>query len=204
MVQNETVKKTKATKEPEISKEELADIIDTDTDTVKLDFNKASGEIKIGDSVRVLVKSLVFGKLIIKLNDGGTYEFNRAGETHEMSMKELRELKASQLSFFKNQWLLILGVSTSNTATCEATPADIYKSVGVDNFYRNYIDPTSFRDICSLKPGEIEMRTKLLCTQAKDNLLVALKSYIDKGALSDLNLIKAWEKNLGCELLNKR
>jgi hypothetical protein len=97
-----------------------------------------------------------------------------------------------------------LGVAASNTAECEATPADVYKSIGVDNLYRNYIDPTSFGDLCALKPDEIETRVKLISARTKGNLIVALKSYIEKDVLSDLKLIKAWEKNLGCELLDKR
>ncbi len=197
-------KAAKAKKIDETAKAELSEIMDMDSEQADIDFADTTGEIKIGDEVRILVKSLVFGRLLIKLKDGGQYEFGRAGETQEIAMKGLRELKATQQSFFKNQWLLILGVAPSEASGCKATPADVYRSLGVDKFYHNYIDPTSFSNVCSYKPAEIEMRTKLLSTQAKANLVMALKSYIQKGILSDLKLIDAWEKNLGCELLNKR
>lgn len=190
-------------KENKINKDELSDIIDTDTKPVKIDFDKTSDE-KIGDDVRILVKSLVFGKLLVKLKDGSVYQFNRAGEAQEMTMRELREIKGNQQNFFKNQWLFILGVSESNTTKCDATPADVYKALGVDKFFRSYIDPTSFGDVCSFKPSEIEMRTKLISPQAKGNLIIALRSYIEKGVMTDLKLIGVWEKHLGCELLGKR
>ena len=197
-------KRKKPEPAPELTPEGLEEIVDTETDFAEIDFANTSGEIKIGDEVRLTVKSLVFGKLFIKLRDGGTYEFNRAGTTHEMTMKELRELKSTQLTFFKNQWLLIMGISPSDTTACNATPADVYRSLGVAKFFQNYIDPTSFRYVCALKPNEIETRTKILTPQAKGNLIVALRGYIEKGVMRDLKLIEAWEEHLGTELLSKR
>lgn len=195
---------SKAKKIDTEAKEELSEIMDVESEPADIDFDDVTGEIKIGDDVRVLVKSMVFGKLVIKLKDGVQYEFNRAGETQEMTMRGLRELKATQHSFYKNQWVLVLGVSPSEASDCKATPADVYRSLGIDKFYKGYIDPTSFADVCSFTPGEIATRTKLISVQAKGNLIIALKSYIEKGVMTDLKLIEAWEKNLGCELLDKR
>ena len=199
-----TENKTTTKKPEDIDKEELSKIIDVDTEIVKINFDESAGETKISDEVRILVKSLVFGRLYVKLKDGSTYEFSRPGETQEITIRELRELKATQQSFFSKQQLLILGVSPANPTECKATPADVYKCLGVDKFFRNYIDPTSFREVCFLNLDEIEMRAKLIAAQPKENLIIALRNYVEKGVLTDLKRIDCWEKNLGCELMKKR
>jgi hypothetical protein len=62
------------------------------------------------------------------------------------------------------------------------------------------IEPANYNDICSLKENEIRNRISLLTPAARENLIIALNAYIQKGILDSRKKIKAFEAVLGCKL----
>ena len=115
-----------------------------------------------------------------------------------MFMRELRAMKSRNVGFFKNQWIIILGVADGEER--EATPADIYKALIVGQYYNNFIDPSNFNEICGWDEKKIAERIPLLTSSAKENLVVALNGYIKSGQLDSIKKIRAFERALGCEL----
>ena len=78
----------------------------------------------ISDNVLVKVKSGFHGKLYYKnLVTKEPTIWEHAGDIQIMSMSNLRAMKAQQVSFFKNQWVIILGVADGES--CKATAEDI-------------------------------------------------------------------------------
>ena len=115
-----------------------------------------------------------------------------------MSMSDLKTIKAQDVGYFKNQWLVIVGVAEDSD--CKAKPADIYKALAIDIYYKNFIDPTTFDEACSWTDAEITEKVVTLSDGAKQNLVVALNGFIQDGTLDSRKKIKAFEKALDCEL----
>lgn len=153
----------------------------------------------ISDNVLVKVKSGFHGKLYYKnLITKESTIWERAGDIQVMSMSNLRAMKAQQVAFFKNQWIIILGVAEGES--CKATAEDICKALIVSQYYENFIDPSKFDVACNWSEPEITERVSLMSAGAKENLIVALNGFIKSGRLDSIRKIKAFEKALDCEL----
>ena len=153
----------------------------------------------ISDDVLVKVKSGFHGKLYYKNSvSGEATNWEHQGDIQVMSMRDLRAMKARQVAFFKNQWVIILGVAEGES--CTATAQDICKSLVVSQYYENFIDPTNFDSVISWNEAEIAERVSLMSDGAKENLIVALNQYIEDGRLDSIRKKRAFEKALDCEL----
>ena len=156
----------------------------------------------ISDNVLVKVKSGFHGKLYYKnLVTKEPTIWEHAGDIQIMSMSNLRAMKAQQVSFFKNQWVIILGVADGES--CKATAEDICRILIVSQYYENFIDPSKFDAACNWNEDEIAEKVSLMSVGAKENLVVALNGFIKSGRLDSIRKIKAFEKALGCELLKE-
>ena len=155
--------------------------------------------IKIEDGVSIKVKSGFYGVLCYKNpRSGETFIWEHSGDIQFLSMSDLKTMKAQDVGFFKNQWVVIVGVA--DDSDCKAKPADIYKALAIDVYYKNFIDPTTFDEACRWTESEIVERVSTLSDGARQNLVVALNGFIKDGTLDSRRKIKAFEKALDCEL----
>lgn len=167
--------------------------------TVELDLNAVTGT-KVQDSLLVRVKSNLFGTLIYRNNRNGEVTcWDGNGDVQLMTIGDLRAMRADQVGFFKNQWIVILGVADGEDST--ATCADIYSTLAIKQYYKNYIDPGDFESICNTPISEIKDRVGMVSASQKGNLIVALNGYIQSGRLDSVSKIRAFEEALGVELL---
>lgn len=158
-----------------------------------------SRPVKIEDGVSIKVKSGFYGVLCYKNpRSQETFVWEHIGDIQFMSMSDLKTMKAQDVGYFKNQWIVIVGVS--DDSDCKAKPADIYKALAIDVYYKNFIDPTTFDAACSWTESEIAERVSTLSDGARQNLVVALNGFIKDGTLDSRRKIKAFEKALECEL----
>lgn len=178
----------------------LDDVIVAPEEEEKLDLKKVTpGTVRIDDNAVVNVKSNVFGELVYV--DGRSREetrWDRCGSVQQMSFGSLRSMKASAISFFKNQWVIMTGFADENAE--KYTAADIYKALFVTQYYKDLIEPSDYESVCSWSPAEIKQKVSLMSAESKANLVVALNIYIKKGILDSLKRIKTFEEVLGCEL----
>lgn len=155
--------------------------------------------VKIDDSVSIMVKSGFYGVLCYKNpRSQETFIWERSGDVQFLSMSDLKAMKAQDVGYFKNQWIVIIGVAEDSD--CKAKPADIYKALAIDAYYKNFIDPTTFEAVCGWGETEIAEKVKMLSDGARQNLVVALNGFIKDGTLDSRRKIKAFEKALDCEL----
>lgn len=165
------------------------------------------GEVTLGektgspvqDNLLVRVKSNVFGKLIyVNKRNGEKTVWDGVGDVQIMTIGDLRMMRAEQNAFYRNQWILILGPMDGSGE--EITCADIYDALGIKQYYVNYIDPSDLSGIISWDDAEIEERISMLSRAQRDNLIVALNTYIENGRLDSIRKIRTFEKALGVEL----
>jgi hypothetical protein len=178
----------------------LSDVMTISAEDEKVNFDKTSdGRVVIDDTAMINVKSNVFGELFFV--DPVTKEevsWPQCGETQVLTMGMLRHMKTGAVKFFVNNLVVITGFADANADKYET--ADIYKALSIQQYYKNYLDPTHYEDICSWTPSEIKSKTALMSQGAKQQLIVALNTYIEKGVLDSLRAIKAFEEALDCEL----
>lgn len=159
--------------------------------------NVKKSAVKITDDMICNVASACFGGLIyVDPRTREKIEWEDYGVTQQIPFEMLRTMKMNYVKFFKNNWVVIKGVEDEP----DITPADVYRALHVEQFYRNIIDPDNFESVCAWKESEIEERVKLLTPGARQNLTVALNTFIENGTLDSVRKIKAFEKALGCEL----
>lgn len=192
---NATVKK----KSKSDAQEVLADVIDfSSPDEVDMS-NASAGPVNIDDYAVINVKSNVFGNLIyIDKKTGEEIRWRSCGEVLPVSFSTLRNMRARSIDFFKNQWVLPIGFADENGE--KYTAADIYKALFITQYYKDFVSPSNYEEICSWSPDEIKKRVPLMSSEAKENLTVALNLYIKREILDSRKCIKAFEEALGCEL----
>lgn len=192
---NTTVKK----KSKSDAQEVLADVIDfSSPDEVDMS-NASAGPVNIDDYAVINVKSNVFGNLIyIDKKTGEEIRWRSCGEVLPVSFSTLRNMRARSIDFFKNQWVLPIGFADENGE--KYTAADIYKALFITQYYKDFVSPSNYEEICSWSPDEIKKRVPLMSSEAKENLTVALNLYIKREILDSRKCIKAFEEALGCEL----
>jgi len=196
---NKTPTGSRETTKKKTESPDLKGVISSENETADIDFKDTTPGIKIDDNVLIKVKSNVFGQLVYRnFQTGDRIEWAMCGEAQDVTMADLRAMKASQAAFFRNQWVIILGVAESSE--CQARPADIYRALGIVKYYENLVDPSNFNDLCSWPENEIAERVSLLTPGAQENLTIALNEYVKRGALDSVRRIRAFEKALGCKL----
>ena len=179
---------------------DLSNVITEGTDT-RVDFTNTSADTSavIPDSALINVRSNIFGILTFKsARNGEMIVWNNCGEVQQVTMATLRVIKTENINFFKEQWLLPLGFADENAEKFK--PADIYKQLYIQQYYKNYIDPSDYATLCAMTPAQIKETVALMSEGARLNLIVALNTYIENGVLDSLKAIKAFEEALGCDL----
>ena len=154
---------------------------------------------KIDDSVLLKVKSTCSGSLFYKnsrTND--TTEWSSPNEIQIMTMGDLRSMKSDQIGFFKNHWIVVVGVADG--CDCDATCEEIYNALLISKYYENYIEPTDIEEISSWDESEIKERVGMLSDGAKENFAISLNKFIENGSLDSIRKIRAFEDALGCKL----
>ena len=169
------------------------------SDETKTTTKSQPRQIKIDDGVSIKVKSGFYGVLCYKNpRTQETFIWEHSGDVQFLSMSDLKTMKAQDVGYFKNQWIVIVGVA--DDSDCKAKPADIYKALAIDIYYKNFIDPTTFDEACDWSEVEIAEKVATLSEGAKQNLTVALNGYTKNGKHDSRKKIKAFEKALDCEL----
>lgn len=153
--------------------------------------------VKITDDMIINVKSGVFGTLVyVDRKTGEEVTWENEGDIQQVSFALLRSMKASQVAFMKDNWILIDSVEGHEDIAVE----DVYKALFVQQYYKNIIDPDDYSVVCSWSLSDIEKKIPSLTKNAKTNLAIALNTYIESGDLDSLKKIKAFEKALDCSL----
>lgn len=180
------------------NKTKIHEFISEDNEKIKLNLKDTTNN-RIEDTVLLKVKSNVMGTLVYRNSRTGEETvWEKCGEAQTLTMGDLRAMKATQPSFFTNQWIVISNIEESLNTNIKI--ADIYKALGITKHYSNLVEPSDYDTICSWSEAQIEEKIALMSDDAKRNLAIAVNEYIKSGILDSVRKIKAFEKALGCEL----
>lgn len=185
-----TKKKTTSPVTPTEAKEEK----------VQLDFSDVAAlSSNVPDSAMINVRSNVFGELFF--TDPVTKEefsWPDCGAVQQMPLATLRHMKNGAIKFFTNQLVVITGFADDNEQKYDVE--DIYNTLYITQYYKDYLDPTDIGLLRTWTPEEIKEKVSLMSKSAKMELVVALNTHIENGSLDSLKSIRAFEEALGREL----
>lgn len=181
-----------------IVEKSVSDIIEENVETIYVeDIKKSENKVKLDDSFQVKVRSNVMGELIyINSRTGDETRWSKCGEIQILSLADLRAMKATQISFFKNQWIIIIGYA--DEFETKASCADIYNMLGIAQYYKEFVDPADYKSIIGWTKDQIKEKVSMLNDGAKQNMKVAINEFIERGILDSLQKINAFGEALGC------
>ena len=189
------------TKKKTVRPVELGDVI-AESEPANIDFTNVTKDAGIiPDSALINVKSNAFGKLIyVSKKTGERIVWDQCGEIQQVTLATLRGIKLECIKFYREQLIIPVGFADENAD--KFNPADIYKQLFIAQYYKNLVDPSDYEVLCTMTPAEIKEKISFMSTGAKENLAVAVNTFIEKGVLDSIKAIKAFEEALGCELRN--
>ena len=139
----------------------------------------------------VTVRNGFPGKLVyISKRTGERFVWSDFGDEQEIELLELKNAKNSSKKFFINNWFMF-------------DEAWIPKYLGVGQYYRYAVGIDDFDDLFVLTPAEIEERISKMSKGQKRSVAYRARTLIADGGIDSNRVIKALEKALGVDLVEK-
>lgn len=160
---------------------------------------KAPVAPKLDDSARVRVRSNQYGKMgFVNSRTRDYVEWSGINDVQDMSVGDIRDMKNNSSRFFAESWVCVESIEVPG---CEDLSQEtVYEALGLSKFLKNPVRPLDLGEIHTWDVSMIQEKVPNMPPNTKDNVAIALNSEIREGRLTDLSLIKAWEKELGREL----
>lgn len=158
---------------------------------------------RLGDHTVINVKSNIYGTLIYinhKTREKVLWRPNDKEKVQQITFAELRDMRASQIEFFSNNWISIESVATEGFE--DYTPQDIYTALRVSQYYDKETSPCDFFEIFNWSPDKIIETVPKMAPAAKENLIIALNEAIKDGSVDSIRKIKAFETALNYTITN--
>lgn len=136
----------------------------------------------------ITVRNMTAGRLIYSGRHmaGYTIPWETYGETREIEMRELFNMKNTDSMFFKENWV-------------EVDPV-VLENLHMDQYYKNAI---SYDEIEDMPYGSIDIIRERFDKQSnviKYSIVTRARAFIESGELSDIRLIQQYEDIFGCKL----
>lgn len=148
---------------------------------------------KYDSSQEVEVKSNYAGRLIYESKSGLLVIWEEIGDINYMTVGDLKEMVATQRSFFKNNWIII------NDDEAD----DIYHFLRVDDCYKNNIIVEQFiRNFKNMKATEIKKKLEGTNECLKNSIAQAVLEEYKNGRIDSLSKIRTLEKYLNTSIIS--
>lgn len=156
-------------------------------------------KLSLKDDDELLVKSNVFGGLIyINHKTGDETNWVDQGDIQQMSVRDLKDMKAKQLSFFRENWISIVGSDDVDFDVYSIN--DIYDALQVGRYYKDTLIPEDLDEVFDWTVDEMKSKIKLMPVTIRETIIVRANDKIKDGSLDSISKVKAIEEVLGCEL----
>ena len=147
-------------------------------------------EVDLNDIV--YVQSCFHGNLFYKSKrNGSIVEWQTFAEEQPMSVDELMYMRNTQPTFFKEQWVRLVGENAD----------DVFAFLHLDRYCKNNLKFDDFDDVFEMNAEEIEATVKEFTASLKESFARRAKELYDAGELNNLKVIKAIERATKFKLL---
>lgn len=147
----------------------------------------------IDSSQYIIVRNGFQGQLVYKSQrTGEVFQWSEFGDEQEIELRELRNVRNSNKSFFINNWFMFNDEDDW-----------VIDYLGVRQFYKNAISIDSFDSIFEKKPTELKKLLNELSEGQKKSVAYRASQLIAEKKIDSLSVISALEDTLGIELIEK-
>lgn len=158
-------------------------------------------KVNLSDDTPIIVKNNTAGRLIyINHRTGDEFEWDTLDSEQELTLADLKAMKAKQLSFFKNRWIDIVDVPDLEKPF---TIADVYALLRVYKYYEELGIDFDISDLLLSDTKTIKNKIKGMSKSLKNTLIVVANDMILDGSLDSISKIKELEDILKVELARK-
>lgn len=158
-------------------------------------------KIKFSDDTLISVKSNVFGTLIyINHKTGDEVRWDNFGETQTLSVGDLRAMKAKQLAFYKENWIVFEGIEDSSEEYEDIDVQDIYDVLQVSQYYKNYLCPNDLNEVFNWTTTEMRNKIPRMTKSVREAIAIRANELITEGILDSMSKVKTLEEILNCQL----
>lgn len=158
-------------------------------------------KIKFSDDTLISVKSNVFGTLIyINHKTGDEVRWDNFGETQTLSVGDLRAMKAKQLAFYKENWIVFEGIEDSSEEYEDIDVQDIYDVLQVSQYYRDYLCPNDLNEVFNWTTTEMRNKIPRMTKSVREAIAIRANELITEGILDSMSKVKTLEEILNCQL----
>ncbi|WP_099467745.1 hypothetical protein [Konateibacter massiliensis] len=153
----------------------------------------------LSDLDELVVKSNVFGELIY-INDrtGDQFIWENYGEEQTLTAKDIRDMKARQQMFFKEDWVSI--IDSHSVDMTIYTLKDIYDALQVGRYYDENAIAFELDDIFTMNEKEMRETISIMSDTIKRTVVIRANDKIKDGSLDSISKVKLLEEVLNCEL----
>lgn len=168
--------------------------------SVKLESKKETRKprkLKLDNDLVAIVKNTSAGRLIyVDDKDGTTFIWQKPQEVQEVEIKYLKNMKASQVGFFKNNHIQIADVYDIDYEDI----GEIYRALGIADYYKDLGYNFDVYSVLTDKNDKtFRNKVKALANTNKTLLITTTKSLIESEKLTDLKKIKFIEATADCK-----
>lgn len=158
-------------------------------------------KIKFSDDTLISVKSNVFGTLIyINHKTGDEVRWDNFGETQTLSVGDLRAMKAKQLAFYKENWIVFEGIEDSSEEYEDIDVQDIYDVLQVSQYYKDYLCPNDLNEVFNWTTTEMRNKIPRMTKSVREAIAIRANELITEGILDSMSKVKTLEEILNCQL----
>ena len=173
--------------------------LDTSKVEQKIISKPKKQKLVLKDDDELLVKSNVFGGLLyINHKTGDETNWADQGDVQPMSARDLKDMKAKQLSFYTENWISI--IDSDDVDFNVYTINDIYDALQVGRYYKDTVIPNDLDEIFTWSIDEMKTKIKLMPVTIRETIIIRANDKIKDGTLDSISKVKAIEEVLGCEL----
>lgn len=170
----------------------VSEPISDDSTSVVIPKTMPPKRVEVSLTDLVCVQSCFHGDLFYKSKrNGSIVEWQTFGEEQYMDVDELMYMRNTQPTFFKEQWIRLVGDNADN----------VFTFLHLDRYCKNNLKFDNFDDIFEMEPDTIKSVVKEFAPSLRDSFARRAMELIDSEDLTDLKIIKAIEVATGCKLI---
>jgi hypothetical protein len=145
---------------------------------------------KLDDNTEVTVISNFSGLLYyISPRTQDEFEWAEFGDEHDMSIKELKSMKAQHRRFFEDKWIVFA-----------EKDQDVISHLKLDKYYKDGVKQDDLEDVFTLSLKDIEEIIETATPNEKSLILTKAREQYDSGELVNTHIIKLIEDKLQVDI----
>lgn len=143
----------------------------------------------LNDDTKIVVEARVSSVYYTCPSTFEPFAWVEAGDTQEMTYKQIRIMNAKHPRYFTEKWLL-------------PRNEQVLKKLKLEKIYSSKMDRSDMKKLYGSDVEAVEQLLANLSSDAREELITKVIRYVKNGKIENVKIIRLLEKQLGIELMN--